>query len=73
MRVGYEEDINQVLQLLRAVVLDDERVLKSPEPDIFVLDLDESWMTVAVRPWVKTKEWWSLPRQDASVPHVAAA
>jgi small conductance mechanosensitive channel len=63
VRVGYDEDINQVLQLLRAVVQDDERVLKTPEPDIFVLGLDESWMTVAVRPWVKTKDWWSLLTQ----------
>lgn len=63
VRVGYDQDLDLVLQLLRAVVQEDERVLKTPEPEIFVIDLDESWMSVALRPWVRTRDWWALLTQ----------
>jgi small conductance mechanosensitive channel len=63
VRVGYKEDIDRVLQLLRDIVDADERVLKAIEPEIYVSDLDESWMTVAVNPWVKNNDWWSLLKE----------
>jgi len=63
VRVGYDEDLDRVLQLLRRIVQDDERVLKKPEPEIFVLDLDQSWALIAVRPWVRTQDWWPLLTQ----------
>jgi small conductance mechanosensitive channel len=63
VRVGYDEDLDQVLQLLRRICDDEERVLPRPEPDIFVLDLEQSWILIAVRPWVKNDNWWPLLTQ----------
>jgi small conductance mechanosensitive channel len=63
VRVGYDEDLDQVLQLLRAICDNEERVLRKPEPDIFVLDLEQSWILIAVRPWVKNQDWWPLLTQ----------
>jgi len=60
VRVSYDQDLDTVLQLLRTIVLDSERVLKKPAPDIFVKKLDESWVIIAVRPWVKNADWWPL-------------
>ncbi|NIP53884.1 MAG: mechanosensitive ion channel, partial [Phycisphaerae bacterium] len=37
----------------------DERVLSDPEPTIGVLELGDSSVNFAVRPWVKTADYWA--------------
>jgi small conductance mechanosensitive channel len=60
VRVGYAEDLNNALDILRDLCKDDERVLASPDPLIFVSNLEDSWVEIAVRPWVRNKDWWPM-------------
>lgn len=59
--VGYGSDIEQVKRLLREVVEADERVLEEHKPvQIGLLELGQSAMNFAVRPYVRSEDYWSL-------------
>jgi small conductance mechanosensitive channel len=55
--VAYNSDLKQVKTILREVVLGDPRILSEPEPVIGVLELADSSIHFAVRPWVKTADY----------------
>jgi small conductance mechanosensitive channel len=57
--IGYDDDIKQARDLIRQVVDADATVLKDPEPTIMLLELGESSVDFAVRPWVKSGDYWS--------------
>ncbi|WP_339449382.1 mechanosensitive ion channel family protein [Pseudomonas sp. EA_5y_Pfl2_R50] len=57
--VDYEAD----LQKARQVLLDlakDERVLQDPEPQAVISTLGDSSITVSLRAWVKTADYWDV-------------
>jgi small conductance mechanosensitive channel len=58
--VGYEDDLAKAKTILHEVIASDERVLADPEPTIAVLELGESSVNFAVRPWVKTGDYWPV-------------
>lgn len=58
--VGYGDDLDKVRKVLEAILGADERVLKDPEPTIGVLELADSSVNFAVRPWVKTSDYWDV-------------
>jgi small conductance mechanosensitive channel len=60
VRVSYSEDLDNALEILRDLCKNDERVLAAPEPLIFVSNLEDSWVEIAVRPWVRNKDWWPM-------------
>ena len=57
-RVSYGDDLDKVKKVLEQILAEDERVLKDPAPTVVVLGLGESGINLAVRPWVKTSEYW---------------
>jgi small conductance mechanosensitive channel len=60
VRIGYREDLDRAIEILRVLLDQNERVLKKPEPAIFVSKLADSWIEIAVRPWVRNEDWWPL-------------
>lgn len=58
--VGYDDDLQKTKQVLTDVVTADERVLAEPAPVIEVLELGDSSVNFAVRPWVRTSDYWPL-------------
>ena len=58
--IGYGDDIRKAKQILEQILKDDSRVLAEPEPVVAVLELADSSVNIAVRPWVKTSEYWPL-------------
>jgi len=58
--VSYKEDIEKVKSVVADVLNDDERILKDPAPTIGVLELGDSSVNFAVRPWVKTGDYWDV-------------
>jgi small conductance mechanosensitive channel len=58
--VGYDADLVQAKQLLADLLAKDERVLREPEPTIGVLELADSSVNFAVRPWVNNSDYWGL-------------
>jgi len=60
VRVAFDEDINRALEVIQELLKADSRVLESPAPDVFVANWEDSWVEIAVRPWVRTEMWWNL-------------
>lgn len=58
--VGYGDDLQKVKDILQDILQNDPRVLKVPEPMVGVLELADSSVNFAVRPWVKSEDYWPL-------------
>jgi small conductance mechanosensitive channel len=58
--IAYEDDIDQAINIIKAVVNADNRALKNPEPLYTVGQLGENSVDLFVRPWVKQEEYWNL-------------
>jgi len=58
--IGYDDDIEQAKSIINAEITADARVLKDPEPFVHVIELGESSVNIACRPWANAPDWWSL-------------
>jgi small conductance mechanosensitive channel len=58
--VSYGDDLDKVRKVLEDILSKDERILKDPAPTIGVLELADSSVNFAVRPWVKTPDYWNV-------------
>ncbi|MCD4846803.1 MAG: mechanosensitive ion channel [Candidatus Aegiribacteria sp.] len=58
--VGYGDDLDKVRGVLEDILSADDRILKDPAPTIGVLELADSSVNFAVRPWVKTENYWDV-------------
>ena len=58
--VSYGDDLDKVRKVLEQILAEDARILKDPAPTIGVLALADSSINFAVRPWVKTGDYWSV-------------
>jgi small conductance mechanosensitive channel len=58
--IGYDDDIKQAKLLIEKTMADDERILKDPEPVVMVLELADSSVNFAVRPWVNASDYWAV-------------
>ena len=56
--ISYEDDVEKAQKVLQDILDDHEAVLDDPEPIVRVLELGESSVNFAVRPWVKTADYW---------------
>lgn len=58
--VSYGDDLDKVRKLLEDILAADERILKNPEPFIGVMELADSSVNFAFRPWVNAADWWPV-------------
>jgi len=58
--IGYDDNIKDAKDLIQGLLDADDRILKDPEPTIGVLELADSSVNFAVRPWVKTADYWGV-------------
>ena len=58
--IGYDDDIAKAKNVIQRVLNSDERVLGEPAPTIGVVELADSSVNIAVRPWVKTGDYWPV-------------
>jgi small conductance mechanosensitive channel len=58
--VGYDDDLKKVRAVLEEILTKEERVLADPQPTIGLLELGDSSVNFAVRPWVKTGDYWPV-------------
>lgn len=58
--VSYSDDLDKVRRVLTDILSEDNRILDDPAPTIAVLELADSSVNFAVRPWVKTTEYWDV-------------
>jgi small conductance mechanosensitive channel len=58
--VSYSADLGKVQKVLEDIVASDPRCLKDPAPTVGVLAHADSSINFAVRPWVRTADYWNL-------------
>lgn len=58
--VGYGDDLKRVREVLEEVLAKDDRILDDPAPTIGVMELGDNSVNFAVRPWVKTEDYWGV-------------
>ena len=58
--IGYDDDIKKAKGILERLVNEHELILKDPAPVIAVLELADSSVNIACRPWVKTADYWDV-------------
>ena len=58
--IGYGDDIKKAKEVIWDVLNADERILKDPEATVGVLELADSSVNFAVRPWVKASDYWGV-------------
>lgn len=58
--VGYDSDIKQTKDVLMEVLTSHPKVLKDPAPTVNVLELADSSVNFAVRPWCNTADYWDV-------------
>ena len=57
--IGYNDDLLKAKAVLMEVLQSDQRVLTDPAPQVTVLELADSSVNFAVRPWVAGDDFWS--------------
>ena len=58
--VSYDADIKQTKEVLMNVLTSNPKVLKEPAPAVTVLELADSSVNFAVRPWCKAEHYWDV-------------
>ncbi len=58
--VSYSDDLQKVKEVLYDILKNDDRILKDLAPTVGVLELADSSVNFAVRPWVRTGDYWTL-------------
>ena len=58
--IGYGDNVARAKEIMQSVLDADERILKDPAPTIMMLELADSSVNFAVRPWVATADYWAV-------------
>jgi small conductance mechanosensitive channel len=58
--IAYEDDLVRAKNILNTILADDDRVLADPTPTVGVLELGDSSVNFAVRPWVSMADYWPV-------------
>jgi len=58
--VSYDDDLKKAREVLQRVCTNHPKVLAEPAVNIFVHSLGDNSVNFAVRPWVKTADYWAV-------------
>jgi small conductance mechanosensitive channel len=58
--VSYDADIKQTKEVIMNILTSHPKVLKSPAPSVNVLELADSSVNFAVRPWCNSEDYWDV-------------
>ena len=58
--VAAGSDLDQVRNIFVSIASADERILKTPAPDILVSELSAAGVTFVFRPWCKNGDYWNV-------------
>lgn len=59
-KISYTASIDDARRVLKACAETDERVLTDPEPKIMIAEHGESSVTIRLRVWVKSDDYWDV-------------
>ena len=60
MGISYGDDIGKAIEVIKAIIDRDDRVLADPAPVVAVAELGDSSVNIVVRPWSKGSDYWGL-------------
>ena len=58
--IGYGDDMDLAIKLIKEVLDEDERVMEEPAPLIAISNLGDSSVDIRVRPWTHRSNVWPL-------------
>ena len=58
--ISYDDDVQRAKELIEAALDADGRILAEPAPTIMLLELGDSSVNFAVRPWVNSDDYWAV-------------
>ena len=58
--VGYDSDIKKTKEVLMNVLTSHPKVLQDPAPAVTVMELADSSINFATRPWCKSEDYWDV-------------
>lgn len=58
--ISYDSDIKKAKDLILSILNDNPKVLKTPQPEVFVKNLTDSAIEMAVRPWATKEDFGSV-------------
>jgi len=58
--IGYDDNIDHARTVINNIMQADPRILKEPAAAVTVAELADSSVNLAVRPWVKTEDYWGV-------------
>lgn len=58
--VSYGDDILKVKGILKEILDNEDRILAEPKPTIGLMEMGDSSINFAFRPWVKVEDYWDL-------------
>lgn len=58
--IAYNSDIKQVKDIVYGLLNEDKRILDSEPKDVFIDSFDDSGMTLGIRAWVATEDYWKV-------------
>lgn len=58
--VSYNDNLDKVRETLESILAANPKVLKTPSPQIAVVELADSSVNFVVRPWAKTADYWDV-------------
>jgi len=58
--ISYNSDIKKAKEILLALSYEHPKVLKEPEPAVFVAELGDSSVNLSLRIWVKNEDFWEV-------------
>lgn len=58
--ISYDDDPARAKALIQGILTADDRILDEPAPTLMVLDLADSSVNIAVRPWVNSADYWAV-------------
>lgn len=56
--IAYDTNMQQVKEIVYHILNQDGRILENESKDVFIDSFDESGMTLGIRAWVKTEDYW---------------
>lgn len=57
--IAYNSDIKRVKEIVYGLLNEDGRILDEESKDVFIDSFDDSGMTLGIRAWVRTEDYWS--------------
>jgi small conductance mechanosensitive channel len=58
--IGYQDNFDDAIKIIDSILSEHKMILATPEPIVRVYMLNESSVDIAVKPWVKTDDYWDV-------------